>query len=375
VGAEPTPGTPRLETADVDALVDALAGVERGAIVAGSLRQGAAPVVELAGKLAWPLIAEPTSGLRVPGALSAGQFLLANEGFASQHAPEVALQIGAAPTSRAGLAFVATAEQLLVIDPDKLVADPARHASWTIAADPGSLVRSVLGRLDERAPSAWLEGWTQADAAVRSPVDGLIDRWDEPYEGRIARDLYAVIPDGGTLVVGSSMPVRDLDTYGLPRNSLRVLANRGASGIDGFVSTTLGVAASDASTYALMGDLTLLHDAGGLLWNARRGYDAVLVVLNNGGGTIFSFLAQRDLLELGELFTTPHGLDLAKLADAAGAGHTRVGRAVDLVPAVEKAANRGGVHIVEVAIDRELNVARHADVHSAVAAALTDIRW
>ncbi len=302
-----------------------------------------------------------------------GSSFLANEGFASEHAPEVALQIGAAPTSRVGLAFVAAAERLVIVDPDRLVADPARHASRTIAADPGSLVRSVLDRLDERAPSAWLEGWTWADATVRSSVDGLIDRWDEPYEGRIARDLLAAIPDGGTLVVGSSMPVRDLDTYGLPRNGLRVLANRGASGIDGFVSTTLGVAAGVGPTYALMGDLTLLHDAGGLLWNARRGYDAVLVVLNNGGGAIFSFLAQRDLPELEELFTTPHGLDLSKLADAAGAGHGLVERAGALIPAVERAAAAGGVHLVEVLVDPGLNRARHAEVHTAVAAALADV--
>ncbi len=361
--------------ADVAAIAGAIAGVERGTIVAGSLRQDAAPVLRLAEKLAWPLIAESTSGLRVPGAISAGQLLLGDEGFASEHVPDVVLQIGAAPVSRAGLAFVAAAERLLIIDPDELVADPARHASWTNAADPGSLAKSVLGRCEERAPSGWLGAWTQADAAVRSSVDGLIDRWDEPYEGRIARDLAAAIPDGGTLLVGSSMPVRDLDMYGLPRDGLRVLANRGASGIDGFVSTTLGVSASGAPTYALMGDLTLLHDGGGLLWNAGRGCDAVLVVLNNGGGSIFSFLAQRDLPEpeLEELFTTPHALNLAKLADAAGAGHTRVGRAVDLVPAVENAADEGGVHVVEVSIDRELNVARHADVHAAVADVLADV--
>ncbi len=371
--AEPALGTPPLEPTEVDALADALAGVERGTIVAGSLRHDAAPVLELARKLGWPLISEPTSGLRVPGALSAGQFLLVNEGFASEHAPEVALQVGAAPTSRAGLAFVAAAERLVIVDPDRLVADPARHSFLTIEADPGTVALELLARLESRPESAWSGEWMRADTAARFAVDETIDRWSEPYEGLIARDLAAAIPSGGVLTVGSSMPVRDLDAYCLPRNGLRVLANRGASGIDGFVSTTLGVAAGDAPTYALMGDLTLLHDAGGLLWNAQRGYDAVLVVLNNGGGAVFSFLAQRELPELEELFTTPHGLDLAKLADAAGAGHTLVGRADDLVPALKRATNEGGVHIVDVSIDRELNVARHADVRSAVAAALADV--
>lgn len=359
---------------EIDALAEQVAATERGAIIAGSLRLDAEPVAELAHRLEWPLIAEPMSGLRVPGALAAGQFLLANEGFGSEHAPDLVLQFGAAPTSRAGLAFVAGASQLVIVDPDRLVADPARRASSTIEADPRTLARGLLGRLEPRRASFWSDAWGLADTVSRLTVDELIDRWDEPYEGRVARDLAAAIPDGGTLLVGSSMPVRDLDAYALPRKGLRVLANRGASGIDGFVSTALGVSVSGAPTYALMGDLTLLHDAGGLLWSARRGYDAVLVVLNNGGGTIFSLLAQRDLPELEDLFTTPHGLDLSKLADAAGAGHALVERAADLLPTVERAANEGGVQIVEVSIDSELNVACHGDVDSAVAAALADVR-
>jgi 2-succinyl-5-enolpyruvyl-6-hydroxy-3-cyclohexene-1-carboxylate synthase len=343
---------------------------ERGIIVVGSMHESPPTLPDLAASVGWPVLAEPTSGLRIPGTLSAGPFLVANERFLSTHVPDVVLQFGAAPTSRAILELVRRARRLVIFDQDHVVGDPHRKAAWTLRAEAASVIPEIQDLVDPRLETPWYKAWQDADVRARGAVDTTIDAWVEPYEGRIARDVPASVPDGSTFVVGSSMPVRDLDAYMVPREGLRVLANRGASGIDGFVSTALGVAASGAPTIAYCGDLTLLHDVGSLLWSARRGIDCVFVVPNNDGGVIFSFLAQQDLPELEELFTTPHGLDLSAVCTAAGAGHERVDRASDVVTAVGRARLAGGVHVVEVPIDREQNVRRHATVHAAVADAL-----
>ena len=295
--------------------------------------------------------------------------MLSSEAFVREMHPEVVLQVGATPTTRATQRFALDAGELIVVDDHHLDPDP-EHRSWRLSLDPETFAQALLGHPVARSADEWAERWHDADRRARRTMDDLYDSWDEPFEGRVARDLAAALPDGATLVVGSSMPIRDLDYSMAPREGLRVLANRGASGIDGFVSTVLGVAATGAPTYALCGDLTLLHDAGSLLWSAQRGLDAVFVVPNNDGGAVFSFLPQRTLPEFEALFATPHGLDLGALCAAAGAGHTRIERAGELIPEVEEAASAGGVHIVEVPSDRAWNVERHAEVQAAMDAAL-----
>jgi 2-succinyl-5-enolpyruvyl-6-hydroxy-3-cyclohexene-1-carboxylate synthase len=355
---------------DVDGFVELVAGMERGLVYAGGLRSPSPYILDLAARLGWPVIAEPTSGLRVPGTLSAAQFLLSNDPFLDAHLPQVVVQFGTAPTSRAALGLVGSAPRLVIVDPDDLVADPHARAERRFAVHAGQLAYHAIPRFPRTPRAGWLTDWVEADERARTAVDATVDAWGEPYEGRIARDVASSVPDGGVLVVGSSMPVRDLDAYMRPREGLRVLANRGASGIDGFVSTALGVSAAGAPTTALCGDLTLLHDFGSLIWSASRGLDCVVVVPNNDGGAIFSFLPQRELPEFEELFATPHGRDLGAICRAAGARHARVQHATDLIPAVERARAAGGVHVVEVPIDRARNVELHAEVQEAVAAAL-----
>jgi 2-succinyl-5-enolpyruvyl-6-hydroxy-3-cyclohexene-1-carboxylate synthase len=373
-GGQPLPGgePPRAETFEaigVPAISDLVRGVERGLVVAGPLRRREPQVLALAARLGWPLLAEPLSHVRNPGALEAGQALAGSPAWREAITPDIVLQFGATPTTRATQALVAAGRALVVVDDGFPDPDPDHRAAISVRAPVGEVAAGLLDT-DGSAPiTPWRTAWRAADTAARTAIDGCLDSWAEPSEMGVARDLAAAIPDGGTLFVGNSMPVRDLDGSMAPRDGLRVLANRGASGIDGLVSTALGVAASGSGpTFALLGDLTFLYDAGAVLWNASQGPDLVVVVNDNGGGQIFAGLGQRQLPpdELERLFLTPHGADLEALCGAAGAGHTLVDRATGLVPAVGAAAFAGGLQVVRVAIDAERDRGRRAEVRTAV---------
>jgi len=352
---------------DVDAIAARIGGIQRGVVLACGLRSDASPLIELAATAGWPLIAEPHSNLRRAGALGAGWWLLADGSFAEQHVPDLVLHAGALPTTRAAQALLAQARSVISIDECDRQPTPGVVLDRMIVADPGPLARAAAGRVPPAPESPWLRSWREADALARAAVDGVLDATEEVSELRAARDLAAAIRDGATLVASSSMPVRDLDATMAPREGVRVLANRGASGIDGVVSTVLGVAAAGAPTYALVGDLAMLHDASGLLWSSRLGVSATLVVPNNRGGGIFDLLAQSELPEHERLFVTPHDIDLEALARAARATYARVERAADLAPALDGR----GVRIIELPIDRARAVALRREVTAAVREALS----
>jgi 2-succinyl-5-enolpyruvyl-6-hydroxy-3-cyclohexene-1-carboxylate synthase len=171
------------------------------------------------------------------------------------------------------------------------------------------------------------------------------------------------------------MPVRDLEWFARPRPDVRVLANRGANGIDGVVSTVLGAAAGrpGSPTAGLLGDLALLHDCGGLLSAARRHVDCVLVVVDNDGGGIFSFLPQStavDEEDFERLFTVPHGLDLADLARLHGLASSEVVLAHQLASATRAGFEAGGINMIVARTERRSNVVVHDEIHAAVAASV-----
>ena len=388
LGGDPAPGRPdgapwtkapparrAADPGDVADLAEAVRANPRGLLVAGWGVDLDPEVVDgFAAASGWPVLADPLSGARRgPAAISTYDGLLRAPRFAAGHRPDLVVRVGAAPTSKALTGWLDSSVPQVLIDAGAGWLDPARGARLRLTTDPSALLADVAARLDGPASGRWLGDWLAAERLAREAIDGLLEEWTEPFEGRVARDLVAWMPDGGTLVVGSSMPVRDVDAFAQPRDGLRLVANRGLSGIDGFVATALGVAAAgDESVAALCGDLTLLHDASSLLGAAGRPRGVVLVVCDNDGGGIFSFLPQARLpAELFEpLFGTPHGLDLAALATAARVPSRIVEKAADLVPALDAALASGGTQLVVVRGDRAANLARHLALTEAVAAAV-----
>jgi 2-succinyl-5-enolpyruvyl-6-hydroxy-3-cyclohexene-1-carboxylate synthase len=343
---------------------------ERGVVVCGDGACGdydAGPLLDLAERAGWPVLAEPSSGARRgPNALGAYQYLLATPAFMAGHRPDVIVSAGRPGLSRAQMAFLGGGfrmRHVVITQAPGQWADPARSATDVAAA-----VRLAAPRYgsirDSHGGSGWLASWKRADAAARRAADAILDSSDVVSEPRLARDLAAALPDGALLWAASSLPVRDLDQHMAPREGLRVLASRGASGIDGTVSAAIGAAlahqaAGGGPAFALVGDLAFLHDMPGLaLGPAEPRPDLCLVVVNNDGGGIFSLLEQAAFAgpagaegaegPFERVFGTPHGTGIRHLAAAFRLPYARAERASGLA-----AALRGrGLRIAEVRTDR-----------------------
>ncbi|HSQ00121.1 MAG TPA: 2-succinyl-5-enolpyruvyl-6-hydroxy-3-cyclohexene-1-carboxylic-acid synthase, partial [Candidatus Dormibacteraeota bacterium] len=367
------------EVADLAAI---LAASPRGVIVCGPLDADAdtrAAVAALAAALGWPLLADATAQLRDGDhdrshVVAAYDAILRDPLLARRLAPAAVLRIGPLPISKALLTWLRDLPDCrqVVVDPSGGWDDPLQGAAMMVHADVAPLCTALAARCRAPRDPLWLDTWRRADARAGAAVARRLAEVAAPFEGTVVAELAARLPDGAMLVVGNSMATRDLDTFwNGGRRRVRVLCNRGANGIDGFVSTALGAAAAGAGpTVALTGDLGFLHDLGGLLAAKRHALRAVFVVCNNDGGGIFSYLPQADGSAAFErLFRTPHGLDLRGGVEMYGCAFVRAASRAEFVAALAPALAAPGVTVIEVPIDLERSVALHREVWAAAASA------
>jgi 2-succinyl-5-enolpyruvyl-6-hydroxy-3-cyclohexene-1-carboxylate synthase len=321
----------------VEGVASALRNAKRPLVVAGEMREGGRmrlALDALLSRLDAPLLAEPSSQLRrrsAVGLVEAYDALLREPEWVEAHVPDLVMRLGAPPTSKPLNQLLARHAPLtLVLDPEGGWRDPDQLGTELVRCDLEPLLHQVAARLPS-SPKGWQQEWRDAGAVAAAAIERRLGR-TAMHEGHVVRCVAGELPEHAVVFVGSSMAIRDVDTFWPPTApGQRFFGNRGASGIDGVVSAGLGMAAAarsgapdkqdevDAQAVILLGDLSLYHDMNGL-WAARRhGLRAVVVVLDNGGGGIFDFLpaaVHADVFE--QLFTTPLGLrweDVARLYD------------------------------------------------------------
>jgi len=357
--------------AQVASLASALQRAQHPLVVAGALRDGErlAPALH---RLGLPLLAEPTSQLRrvESGTAIESYEALLRAGWSLQHGPDLVIRIGATPTSRVlNRWLAAAAAPTFLLDPDRAWRDEDHVATNVLACDPQPLLEALP--VVERA--GWREKWVGAGKRATAAIAATLVS-TPLHEGHVVRALSARLPDPGQVFIGSSMPIRAADSFWpLVRPQQRFFANRGASGIDGLVSSGLGVATGrdPSPTVLLLGDLSLYHDMNGLWALQRHGIRATLVVCDNNGGGVFNFLPQaehQDVFE--EIFATPLGLDLSQVARLYGLVYSPVSDRSGLEPAIADAIAAPTPTMVVVRFKREDSVSGQRLCWEAAASAL-----
>lgn len=387
------PAAPR---AAVERFVALLEGAERGVLVAGAGAAGALgaagrdAVVGLATRLGWPVLSEPRAWPREPLGGAAAVVHAADQILRSGRAREalgadLVVHLGTPPASKvvgtwcASLAASGAAQ--VHVEASGRIHDPDRAFSALLVADPGMLAAGALEALVGAAPprpaGAWAGAWAAAEEAAQAAIDAVLAEGEaggalgEPW---LARALHDALPSGSCLVASSSMPVRQLEWFARPRpGAPRLLANRGANGIDGVVSTVLGVASAHRGgpTVGLLGDLAFLHDLSGLVWGAAEEVPrATLVVVDNAGGEIFSFLPYAPALDgplLERAFTTPQRHDPAEVAAGLGWRVRHVTSRAELTAAAGAAGAGEGIEVLVAKTDRGATLEVHRALEEAVA--------
>lgn len=366
----PTPDPEQLKSA-----LSLIAG-QPGLIICGAMEQDPSfgeSVTRLAARLQCPILADPLSGLR-HGTTDRTRLISHYDAFLESHAgalqPGWILRFGALPVSKPLLQFMEQmATPVILCDPYRQWPVAAPHTALTLHADPALLCDAIHSRAPAPCPAGWLPRlWQMEQISQRLMSPETLD--DRPFEGVLVQELLEALPDGSLLFSGNSMPIRQLDSWsGSSARRVCIHANRGVSGIDGNLSTFIGMAGGDyPAAVALLGDLTFYHDMNGLL--AAAGRDLVIILLNNNGGGIFGYLPQAGLESYETYWNTATHLDFRHSAALYQLGYQRVDRQSDFRPALQQALDDGGPQLIEVTIARAFSIAHHRHYRRAVAEAL-----
>jgi 2-succinyl-5-enolpyruvyl-6-hydroxy-3-cyclohexene-1-carboxylate synthase len=379
------PPPPERHPAYPGSLGDQFARAKRPLVVLGpNAWVGSANVDRLARRLQVPILADALSDARCQGRFSENGIIAAYDSFlrndtlAQSLQPDWIIRFGAPPTSKPLATYLQRhrgVHQVQVAAPG-FWPDPDLNAADIIQTeDPGSVLSELAEIEGTNADPGWFRAWQRAETASLARIREVLGPASTASEPSAITDLAEVLPVGYTVVAGNSMPVRDIDSFWPAGDSVTFFeGNRGASGIDGVVSTAMGVAARHGRVVLVIGDLSFYHDMNGLLAAQRFGLKATIVLINNDGGGIFSFLPQHEDAEHFEtLFGTPHGLDFSHVAGLYGVGFQRVTTREEYRHALKASFDAPGVQIIEIKTDREENLRLHQRIWDEVAKAVAPL--
>lgn len=339
-----------------------------GVIMAG--RGASREVLTLALALGWPVLADSRSGVREchGSVVVAFDPILRSEKFVASVSPQVVLRIGDPPASKVFSQWVANSDaKVIQIQAHTNVNDADHRVAFTAIGNIDDVVRKLATHVSKCSPE-WLTLWSRAEVAAQD----VLRKWtsqnmSEPTVARTVTDHVAV---GDCLLVSSSMPIRDVEWFGTVTPGVAVYSNRGTNGIDGVISTGVGIAlASGCAVTILIGDIACVHDSNGMWGLMNRNVDVRLIVTNNDGGSIFSFLPQATTVDADvfeKLYGTPHGVSFEHLAGAHGVPFTRATTSEEIV----RAMTQVGTRLIEVPLDRSINVSQHNELNQAVVKAV-----
>lgn len=348
----------------------------KGIIVCGNIadKQFAEAVTKLSKKLKYPILADPLSQLRSgnhdpENIIETYDTFLRNADAKTFLKPDVIIRFGAMPVSKALTIFLKenpTADQF-VVDGGGGWRDPASLTTDMIFCNETIFCEKLLTYLEGNPSAHYLEYWKRVNQLTTEGLRSLRDV-TELSEGKLFYQLADMLPEGATLFVGNSMPIRDLDSFFLKNNkSIKVMANRGANGIDGTVSTALGAAMYSNPLYLVLGDLTFFHDLNGLIAAKLYNIDIRIILVNNNGGGIFSFLPQSEHPKNFELlFGTPLNIEFEHAVRMFNGNFTKIKNLDHFAGELKAGKDRPGIHVYEVVTNRDINRDEHRQLWSTV---------
>ncbi|OMP67390.1 2-succinyl-5-enolpyruvyl-6-hydroxy-3-cyclohexene-1-carboxylic-acid synthase [Domibacillus epiphyticus] len=343
-------------------LIDDVAKVihgKKGVIVAGEIVNIAVlpSILALSEKIGWPIIADPLSQLRSStDVIDSYDAFLRDDDIKDSLKPEAIIRFGALPVSKSLMLYMKRHNDVphIIVDEDGAWRDPSHIATHMVCVNEAVFCNEMTAALPEQS-SEWASLWREVNEASRS----IMKTADGMDEGALFGRFLQSVPEGASIFTGNSMPIRDLDSFLFAgEQRFKLHGNRGANGIDGLVSTALGIAASGEKVYAVMGDLSFFHDVNGLLGAKMNGLSMTVLVMNNNGGGIFSYLPQSgEEKHYERLFGTPAGLQFEHAAALYGCHYVRISSREQL--AKELNESREGVTILEAFTNRAANTSIH----------------